>query len=655
MKLHTNFTPKGDQPKAIKDLCTNLQKTNSQVLKGATGTGKTFTIANVINELNKKTLVLVHNKTLAGQLYSELKNLFPDDNVEYFISNFDYYQPEAFLPSTSTYIDKTSKQNQDINLMRSKTFNSLVDSKNTIVVASIACIFGAYDPKLYKDLLWKIKVNQKIIRREFILHLVNIGYKRNDKTLSPGQFSVKGNGISIMQAETNTQIVVIDLFGNQINSIVTRDYLNNSMITKYKEIIIYPGYDYIYEDDKLKESLRRIGNELEDRIKYFDKKDKPIEKQRIKERVEKDIENLEQFKMTGGIENYLRHLDLKGPGETPYTLIDYFGDDWLLIIDESHITVPQIHAMYNTDRSRKTTLVDYGFRLPSALDNRPLKFSEFYNKIKQVIYVSATPSDFEIKECKDNIVEQIIRPTGLLDPKIKILPSENQIIKIQEILTKVRNKNERCLILTLTIRMAEELSDYLEEQGFKVSYLHNELKTLERLMVINSLRKGKIDIIVGINLLREGLDIPEVSTIMILDADKEGFLRNDKSLIQIMGRASRNKNGMVYLFADKITKSIQSAMDETNNRRKIQDEFNKKNNIIPKTIIKPIFSIPGEEEFEPLSAKSKKSNLSNKQKKKIIKQITEKMLEAANKREFERAAKYRDIVLELENEISITN
>lgn len=650
-QLVSKFKPNGDQPQAIDKIVDGFinKKYTSQVLIGATGTGKTFTMANIIQKLNKKTLVLAHNKTLAAQLFSEFKEFFPNNHVEYFVSAFDFYQPEAFLPKTNTYIEKNSQSNNDIQMLNLSSLNSLIQHNDVIVVASVASIYASSPPNEFFKNRITYKVNQKISIKQMQYDLINLNYQRNDVDVVHGKFSVKGDLIEIGPGFTDEFNIRISFFGDEIEEIAEIDPLTKNVISKVKEIIL-PGADlYLANKDTLDESLKRIKDELEIRHKYFLKQNKLIEAQRILERTTHDIQSFQEFGYCPGIENYSRHLELRNEGETPYTIFDYFGDDWLLIIDESHMMIPQIRGMYNTDRSRKETLVEYGFRLPSALDNRPLNFDEFLNKKNKTLYVSATPNDWEIDQSQQTI-EQLIRPTGLVDPIVEVRPTKNQIIDIEnELNIQIKNK-ERTFITVMTIRMAEELTEYLRSKNIKVAYLHNELKTLERFTILNNLRKGIYDVVIGINLLREGLDVPEVSKVIILDADKPGFFRSDKSLIQIIGRASRNAKGKVIMYGDEITDAMQKAIDETERRRNIQIKYNQEHNIIPKTVIKPIAldinRNSSEIDVDYLISKNKKSKEKISQN---IKKLREEMLKAAKNQEYERAAYLRDIIMELES------
>ena len=574
--LVSKYMPSGDQPEAIRELVNGIKDgKRDQVLLGATGTGKTFTIANVIAQVDKPTLVLAHNKTLAGQLYSELKELFPDNRVEYFVSYYDYYQPEAYVPSTDTYIEKDSSINDEIDELRHAATSSLITRRDVIVVASVSCIYGIGEVEEYKNKMLTLNIGDTVDRNEVLNKLVDMLYERNDFDFKRGTFRVRGDIIEIIPASERTNGIRIEFFGDEIDRISEIDTLTGIVKTNKKSVSIFPASHFVTSDAKLQEAIKRIRQELEERVKYFKENNKPLEAERIKQRTNYDLEMLSETGFCTGVENYSRHMALRGEGETPTTLMDFFGNDYLLVIDESHVTIPQVRAMYNGDRARKMNLVDYGFRLPSALDNRPLKFEEFEKKIHQVIYVSATPGDYELEKVNNHFVEQIIRPTGLLDPIIEVRPSLNQIDDLVGEIKDRTKKNERVLITTLTIRMAEELSNYLKELDIKVAYLHTEIKTLERLRIIRDLRLGKYDCVVGINLLREGIDIPEVSLIAILDADKEGFLRSSRSLIQTIGRCARNEHGKCIMYADKITESMDYAIKETKRRRAIQEEYNR--------------------------------------------------------------------------------
>ena len=642
-KLHSKFQPSGDQPQAIKSLVDGVNKgLKHQVLLGATGTGKTFTIANVIKETNKPTLVLAHNKTLAGQLYSELKELFPENHVEYFVSYYDYYQPEAYKPQTDTYIEKDSSINDEIDELRHAATSALLSSKDVIVVASVSCIYGIGEKEEYEKNMLTLSIGQTIERNQLLMKLIDMLYERNDIDFKRGTFRVHGDIIEIIPTNEHSKAIRIELFGDEIDKILETDAITGKIISSKKNISIFPASHFVTSEDKLQEAIKRIEKELEERLEYFKENNKLLEYQRIEQRTKYDIEMMKETGFCSGIENYSRHLGGRKEGETPNTLIDFFPKDFLLVIDESHVTLPQVRGMYNGDRARKTTLVEYGFRLPSALDNRPLKFDEFEKKINQAIYISATPGDYEL-ELAQNKVDQIIRPTGLLDPTIEIKPSLGQIDDlVGEIKSRIE-KNERVLITTLTIRMAEELTNYLKELDIKVAYLHSEVKTLDRLKTIRELRLGTYDCIVGINLLREGLDIPEVSLIAILDADKEGFLRSTRSLIQTIGRCARNENGHVIMYADKMTDSMKEAIEETKRRRKIQEQYNKEHNIIPKTIKKEIRELISNTEEENYSKSEKDDIMENVS----IEKLEEEMKEAAKNLDFERAMQLRDIIFEL--------
>ena len=646
-KLVSKYSPSGDQPEAIKSLVDGIKKgKRDQVLLGATGTGKTFTIANVIKEVNKPTLVLAHNKTLAGQLYSELKELFPENRVEYFVSYYDYYQPEAYVPSTDTYIEKDSSINDEIDELRHAATSALLSTRDVIVVSSVSCIYGIGEVEEYKNKMLSLSVGEEISRDKVLIKLVDMLYERNDLDFKRGTFRVRGDILEIIPASQDKTGYRIEFFGDEIDRISEIDVLTGSIISNKKNLSIFPASHFVIGDEKLKEAIKRIKEEEIERVEYFKEHNKPLEAERIEQRTNYDLEMLEETGFCTGIENYSRHMAGRNEGETPTTLMDFFGDDYLLVVDESHVTLPQVRGMYNGDRARKKNLVDFGFRLPSALDNRPLKFDEFEKKINQVIYVSATPGDYELEKTNNHFVEQIIRPTGLLDPTIEVRKTEGQIDDLLgEIRTRIE-EGERVLITTLTIRMAEELTNYLKELDIKVAYLHSEVKTLERMQIIHDLRKGKYDVLVGINLLREGLDIPEVSLIAILDADKEGFLRSTRSLIQTIGRCARNSNGHVIMYADKITDSMDEAIKETKRRREIQEEYNKEHGITPKTIEKEIREVISNID----TTKDKKQKISKKELVKTITDIEEEMREAARNLDFERAMELRDILFELKSQ-----
>lgn len=650
-KLVSKYEPKGDQINAIKQLTQGiLDNKKEQVLLGATGTGKTFTISNVINNINKPVLILAHNKTLAGQLYSELKEFFPDNRVEYFVSYFDYYQPEAYIPSSNLFIDKTTKSNSEIEMLRTSALNSCLSRNDTIVVASVACIYGASDPKEYEAMVYIVRLNEQISRKELVHNLVDRQYKRNDLDPVRGCFRVRGDIVDVYPSWADTFFYRIEMFGDEIENISKVDILSQRKTENYKLLPIYPAHGYATSYDRMKEAIKRIEKELKERLSYFESEGMLVEKERLEQRCNHDIELLQQFGMCPGIENYSRHIDLREKDEPPFTLLDFFSSDFLTIIDESHVMLPQIRGMFNGDRARKNTLVNYGFRLESALDNRPLRFDEFLGKIKQRIYVSATPGDFELEQVNNEYVQQIIRPTGLLDPLIEVKKPLGQVEDIYDQINLQIEKNERTLITALTVRMAIELTDYLKERGFKVAHLNHEIKTLERLDIINDLRAGKYDVLVGINLLREGLDIPEVSLICILDADKEGFLRSSKSLIQIIGRAARNSSGRVIMYANSITKSMSFAIEETKRRRSIQEEYNKVHNITPMTIIKNLReNIKGKEVIDnATSLLSKKKKLTLEEKKQLSDSLKLEMKSAAKNLDFEEAARLRDLLFEID-------
>lgn len=643
-KLESKYKPSGDQPEAIKELVEGLEEgKKEQVLLGATGTGKTFTIANVIEKVNKPTLVLAHNKTLAGQLYSELKEFFPNNHVEYFVSYYDYYQPEAYVPSTDTYIEKDSSINDEIDELRHRATSSLLSSRDVIVVASVSCIYGIGEVEEYKNKMLTLSVGEEIERNEVLTRLVDMLYERNDLDFKRGTFRVRGDIVEIIPAYENKKGYRIEFFGDEIDRISEIDVLTGVSLTSKKTISLFPASHFVVSDEKLKEAIKRIKKELAERLTELKNSNKLLAAERLEQRTNYDLEMLEETGFCSGIENYSAPMAGRNPGETPTTLMDFFPDDYLLVVDESHVTLPQVRGMYNGDRARKMNLVDYGFRLPSALDNRPLKYDEFEKKINQVIYISATPGDLELAHCHNKYVEQIIRPTGLLDPTIEVRGSEGQIDDLVGEINERIKKNERVLITTLTIRMSEELTNYLKELDIKVAYLHSEIKSLERLQIIHDLRVGKYDVLVGINLLREGLDIPEVSLIAILDADKEGFLRSSRSLIQIIGRCARNANGNVIMYADKITDSMKEAIEETERRRKIQQQYNISHNIVPQTIKKEIREVISNID----TAEVKTTKVSKKEIAKTIDTVEAEMKEAAKNLDFERAMELRDILFEL--------
>ena len=649
-KLVSKYQPSGDQPQAIKELVNGINSgKKNQVLLGATGTGKTFTIANVIKEVNKPTLVLAHNKTLAGQLYSEFKELFPENRVEYFVSYYDYYQPEAYVPSTDTYIEKDSSINDEIDELRHSATAALLDTRDVIVVASVSCIYGIGEVEEYKNKMLNLYVGQEISKDDILHKLVDMLYERNDIDFVRGTFRSKGDVIEIIPASYRSKGIRIELFGDEIDRISEFDTLTGKVDVNKKTVSIFPASLFVTSDEKIEKAISTIKDELKSRLQYFQENNKLVEYQRLEQRTNYDMEMLKETGFCHGIENYSRHLTLRKEGETPSTLIDFFPDDFLLVVDESHVTLPQVRGMYNGDRARKQMLVDYGFRLPSALDNRPLKFDEFNSKLNQVIYVSATPGDYELDLVDHNVVEQIIRPTGLLDPTIEVRDSKNQI---DDLINEIRERielNERVMITTLTIRMAEELTTYLKELNIKVAYLHSEVKTLQRMAIIRDVRLGKYDVLVGINLLREGIDIPEVSLIAILDADKQGFLRSTRSLIQTIGRCARNAKGHVIMYASSMSDSMKEAISETERRRSIQEKYNLDHNIVPKTIVKEIRELISNVDTENID-----TNVSKKQSKESIKdQITrleKEMKDAAKNLDFERAMEIRDYLYELKSE-----
>ncbi len=649
-ELVSKYAPNGDQPEAIEELVQGIKEgKKEQVLLGATGTGKTFTIANVIKEVNKPTLVLAHNKTLAGQLYSEFKELFPNNHVEYFVSYYDYYQPEAYVPQSDTYIEKDASINDEIDELRHSATSALINNRDVIVVASVSCIYGIGEKEEYEKMMLTLNVGDIIDRNNIINKLVDMTYERSDIDFHRGTFRVRGDVIDIIPVNEKSSGIRVELFGDEVDRISTFDPLTGVVLQNKKTISIFPASHFVTGPDKLKEAIRRIEAELKDRLQVLHDNNKLLEEQRLKERTNYDLEMLKETGFCSGVENYSRHLALRGEGETPSCLIDFFPDDFLLVVDESHVTLPQVRGMYNGDRMRKQTLVDYGFRLPSALDNRPLKFEEFESKINQAIYVSATPGDYELEKTNQHFVEQIIRPTGLLDPTIEVKGTKGQIDDLIEQINVRKEKNERVLITTLTIRMAEELTNYLKDINIKVAYLHSEVKTLDRLKIIQELRQGKYDVLVGINLLREGLDIPEVSLICIMDADKQGFLRSSRSLIQTIGRAARNANGHVIMYADSISEAMNEAISETARRRKIQEAYNEKNGIVPHTVIKEIREVISNEVSEKVDKKPT-SKLNKKEKAQIMQSIEEQMKEAAKALDFERAMELRDILFELKSE-----
>ncbi len=648
-ELVSKFKPSGDQPQAIEKLVKGIQEgKKEQVLLGATGTGKTFTIANVIAKVNKPTLVLAHNKTLAGQLYSELKELFPNNKVEYFVSYYDYYQPEAYVPSTDTYIEKDSSINDEIDELRHSATSALLSRNDVIVVASVSCIYGIGEVEEYKSKMLTLNIGDRIDRNKVLTKLVDMLYERNDLDFKRGTFRVRGDILEIIPVNQNKTGYRVEFFDDEIDRISEIDTLTGAIVNNKKTISIFPASHFVVSDEKLKLAINRIKEELQERLSELKQENKLLAAERLEQRTNYDIEMLEETGFCSGIENYSAPMAGRKKGETPTTLMDFFGKDYLLIVDESHVTLPQVRGMYNGDRARKMNLVEYGFRLPSALDNRPLKYSEFEKKINQVIYVSATPGDLELEHTNNEYIEQIIRPTGLLDPTIEVRKTEGQI---DDLVGEIRDrieKNERTLITTLTIRMAEELTNYLKNLDIKVAYLHAEVKTLERMQIIHDLRIGKYDVVVGINLLREGIDIPEVSLIAILDADKEGFLRSTRSLIQTIGRCARNASGHVIMYADKITDSMQYAINETSRRRFIQNKYNEEHSIIPQTISKAIREVISNVDTRKGTKRSQK--LTKKDQALLIDNIEQEMREAAKNMDFERAMELRDILFELKSQ-----
>lgn len=651
-ELVSEYTPQGDQPKAIEKLVKGLEENKKhQVLLGATGTGKTFTISQVIAKVNKPTLVFAHNKTLAGQLYSEFKSFFPNNRVEYFVSNFDYYQPEAYMPRTDTYIEKSSMINEELDMLRLAALNAVLQRRDTIIVASVACIYGSSDPSLYKDMLYVIKVGDILSRQELLKELVNRQYKRNDIEQKRGTFRVRGDVIEVTLGYSDDRTVRIEMFGDEIERISEVDPLTGVVRNVFTVYNIFPANEYARKKEDILVACNKIEAELEQRLVELKNQNKLLEAQRLEQRTRYDLESLRELGICSGIENYSQHIDGRTSDQRPFNLFDYFPEDFLLVVDESHASLPQVRGMYNGDRARKLNLVEYGFRLPSALNNRPMTFEEFSGCINQAIYVSATPGDYEVELANNEVIEQIIRPTGLIDPEIEVRRTEGQIDDlIHEIRDRI-SKDERVLITTLTVAMAEDLTAHLKKLNLKVGYLHHETKTLERIDILRDLRKGKIDVLVGINLLREGLDLPEVSLIIILDADKEGFLRSKRSLVQIIGRAARNSNGKVIMYADKMTDSMEYAINETKRRRAIQEAHNIEHGLIPKTIKKEIRDAIHSKETKEMSLQymSKKLKKNKKEKDKMLESLRQEMREAARVLDFERAAELRDIIVELEN------
>ncbi|MFP7479075.1 excinuclease ABC subunit UvrB [Terribacillus saccharophilus] len=654
-ELVSKYSPQGDQPRAIDRLVEGInQNKRHQTLLGATGTGKTFTISNMVKEINRPTLVIAHNKTLAGQLYSEFKEFFPNNAVEYFVSYYDYYQPEAYVPQTDTFIEKDASINDEIDKLRHSATSALFERNDVLIVASVSCIYGLGSPEEYKSQVLSVRVGMEKDRDELLRNLVDIQYARNDIDFQRGTFRVRGDSVEVIPASKEEHCIRFEFFGDEIDRIREVDALTGEIIGDREHVAIFPASHFVTREENLKKAIVNIEKELEDQLKVFKEQGKLLEAQRLEQRTNYDLEMMREMGFCSGIENYSAQLTFRERGATPYTLLDFFPDDFLVVVDESHVTLPQIRGMFNGDQARKKVLVDHGFRLPSAMDNRPLKFDEFEKKTEQLVYVSATPGPYEIEHTPE-MVEQIIRPTGLLDPEIDIRPIEGQIDDIISEIYKRTEKNERVLITTLTKKMSEDLTDYLKEIGIKVAYLHSEIKTLERIEVIRDLRVGKYDVLVGINLLREGLDIPEVSLVAILDADKEGFLRSERSLIQTMGRAARNENGHVIMYADKITDSMQKAMDETLRRREIQIAYNKEHGITPRTIQKEVRDVIKATISSEESGTNKKdapdlTKLTKKEKEKVIAEMEKEMKQAARDLNFERAAELRDLVLELKVE-----
>ena len=653
-KLVSDFQPKGDQPQAIEMLGRGvLQGSPHQVLLGVTGSGKTFTMANVIERMQKPTLVISHNKTLAAQLYGEFKDLFPDNAVEFFVSYYDYYQPEAYIPSTDTYIEKDALINEKIDKMRHSATRSLLERNDVIIVASVSCIYGLGSPEAYHGMLLYLEEGMKISREEILSKLVEIQYERNDVDFHRGTFRVRGDLIEVFPAHEESRAIRIELFGDKVDALSEVDPLRGKVLQRLEKIPIYPGSHYVTPADRIQKAIQGIREELKERLTWFKSKDRLLEAKRLEQRTNFDLEMLEELGYCQGIENYSRHLTGRKPGEPPPTLLDYYPKDTLVFIDESHVTVPQIVGMYRSDRSRKETLAEHGFRLPSALDNRPLMFEEFEGRVKQVIYVSATPADYELKKSKSHVVQQIIRPTGLTDPSVTVKPAKNQVDDLLEEIQKRIEKQERVLVTTLTKRMAEDLTEYYADLGIRVKYLHSDIATLDRVEILRDLRLGKFDVLIGINLLREGLDLPEVSLVAVLDADKEGFLRSEKSLIQTFGRAARNVNGQAILYADQMTGSMDHAILETNRRRKIQEDYNKVHHITPQTVKKSIRNILGsiyEADYftVPMAADAKEEYVPLRDIPVLIQRLKQEMKEAAQRLEFERAAELRDKIQRLE-------
>ena len=647
-KLHSEYKPTGDQPQAIEYLSDGINKGKKfQTLLGVTGSGKTFTMANIIEKVQKPTLVLAHNKTLAGQLYSEFKEFFPENHVEYFVSYYDYYQPEAYIASSDTYIEKDSSINDEIDKLRHSATLSLFEAKDVIIVASVSCIYGLGDPVDYQEMMLSLRPGMQKTREEIMRKLIKMQYTRNEIDFRRGTFRAKGDILEIYPSSQSESAVRIEFWGDEIEKINEINPLNGKAIGTRNHILIPPASQYVTSKEKMERAIVTIEKELEERVEYFKSQNKLIEAQRIEERTNFDIEMMKETGFCSGIENYSRHISQRPAGSAPYTLFDYFPDDFLILIDESHATIPQVRAMYNGDKARKDSLVSYGFRLPSAYDNRPLTFKEFEERINQVIFVSATPADYEKEHSKENVVEQIIRPTGLLDPKIEVRPVENQIDDLIEQIHERTSKNERVLVTTLTKKMAEDLTSYLRGADIRVKYMHSDIKALERMEIIRDLRIGEFDVLVGINLLREGLDIPEVSLVAILDADKEGFLRSERSLIQTIGRAARNVDGKVIMYADELTESMEKAITETNRRRKIQEQYNKENGIVPQTIKKSVRDTIKATIVEDVQSQYQINK--DESVEEIINKLTDEMLKHAKNMEFEKAAELRDKIKELEN------
>ena len=656
-ELVSKFQPAGDQEQAIKKLTDGFEQgEKAQILEGATGTGKTFTMANVIAKLNKPTLVISHNKTLVGQLYGEFKEFFPKNAVDYFVSYYDYYQPEAYVPQSDTYIEKDSSINDEIDQLRHKTTSDLMSRNDVIVVASVSCIYGLGDPREYAASVVSISEGQEISRDVLLRDLVNIQYDRNDIDFQRGRFRVRGDVVEIFPAGYSDHAFRVEFFGDEIDRIVEVDSLTGEVIGEREQVSIFPATHFVTNEQIMQRALASIKDEMNIQVKKFEGEGKLLEAQRIKQRTTYDMEMMSEVGYTNGIENYSRHMEGRKAGQPPHTLLDFFPDDFLILIDESHATMPELKAMYNGDRARKQTLIDYGFRLPSALDNRPLKLEEFEKHVNQIMYVSATPGDYELNQT-DRKVEQIIRPTGLLDPEIEVRPIKGQIEDLVGEINKRIDRNERVFVTTLTKKMAEDLTDYLKDLGIKVRYLHSDIKTLERLEIIRDLRLGKFDVLIGINLLREGIDVPEVSLVAILDADKEGFLRSTRPLVQTIGRAARNSNGKVIMYADSITDSMREAIDATERRRSLQMKFNKEHGITPKTIVKPIRDVisitkdSDEKENKESFADLNFDELTKKQKQTMIKTLTAQMQEAAKKLDFEEAANLRDAIMDLQKQV----